>query len=213
MNVAEFQATWRATTLNERQSAQPHFESLCRLLGHGTPTELDPEGRFFVYERGLGKTGGGGGFADVWYRRHFGWEYKKPGEDLDKAHRQLKLYAEALENPPLLIVSDIQRIIIHTNFTNTVATTYEITLDDLDDPEQLRRLRQAFYEPDALKPGTTTEAVTKAAAERFGALAAGLHARGVDPHRAAHYLVRLLFGRTIDPISYQLRRRGPKTRP
>ena len=57
----------------------------------------------------------------------------------------------------------------------------------------MRRLRQAFYEPDALKPGTTTEAVTKAAAERFGALAAGLHARGVDPHRAAHYLVQLLF--------------------
>ncbi len=99
MNVPEFQATWRAATLNERQSAQPHFEALCRLVGHPTPTEMDPEGRSFVYEKGLGKTGGGGGFADVWYRRRFGWEYKKPGEDLDKAHRQLKLYAEALENP------------------------------------------------------------------------------------------------------------------
>jgi hypothetical protein len=134
MNVPEFQARWRGVTLNERQSAQPHFESLCRLLGHPTPTEMDAEGRFFVYEKGLGKTGGGGGFADVWYRRHFGWEYKKPGEDLAKAHRQLKLYAEALENPPLLIVSDVQRIEVHTNFTNTATKTHQITLDDLGDP-------------------------------------------------------------------------------
>jgi type II restriction/modification system DNA methylase subunit YeeA len=193
MNVAEFQATWRAATLTERAAAQSHFNDLCRLLGHPTPTEADPAGRFFTFEKGLGKTGGGAGFADVWYRRHFGWEYKKPGEDLAKAYRQLKLYAEALENPPLLIVSDLQRIEIHTNFTNTATTTHVITLDDLDQPDQFRLLRQAFYEPDALKPGTTPETVTEEAAARFGKLAAALHARHVDPHRAAHFLVQLLF--------------------
>jgi hypothetical protein len=32
----------------------------------------------------------------------------------------LKQYADALENPPLLVTSDIKRIEIHTNFTNTV---------------------------------------------------------------------------------------------
>ena len=193
LTVPQFQATWRAATLNERQSAQLHFEALCRLLDHPTPRELDPDGRSFVYEKGLGKTGGGSGFADVWYRGRFGWEYKKPGGDLDKAYRQLKLYAEALENPPLLIVSDIQRIVIHANFTNTAATTYEITLDDLGDPERLGWLRDAFYEPERLRPGTTREEVTKAAAERFGALATALAARGEDPRRVAHFLVQLLF--------------------
>jgi type II restriction/modification system DNA methylase subunit YeeA len=193
MNVAEFQATWRAATLTERAAAQSHFIDLCRLLGHPTPTEADPAGRFFTFEKGLGKSGGGGGFADVWYRRHFGWEYKKPGEDLAKAYRQLKLYAEALENPPLLIVSDIQRIEIHTNFTNTATKTYEITLDDLSDPDKFRILRQAFSEPESLKPGTTAAAVTEEAAARFGKLAAALHARNLDPHRAAHFLVQLLF--------------------
>ena len=59
MNVPEFRARWRGVTLNERQSAQPHFEAVCRLVGHPTPAELDPEGRSFVYEKGLGKTGGG----------------------------------------------------------------------------------------------------------------------------------------------------------
>ncbi len=73
MNVPEFQATWRAATLNERQSAQPHFEALCRLLDHPTPRQQDPEGRSFVYEKGLGKSGGGSGFADVWYRGRFAW--------------------------------------------------------------------------------------------------------------------------------------------
>jgi hypothetical protein len=178
MNVPEFQAKWRAVTQTERAAAQSHFIDLCRLVEHPTPTEADPEGRFFAFEKGLGKTGGGSGFADVWYRRHFGWEYKKPGEDLEKAYRQLKLYAEALENPPLLIVSDIQRIRIHTNFTNTATRTYGIRLDDLGEPDSYRVLRQVFYEPEALRPGTTTEEVTVEAAARFGALAAGLQGRG-----------------------------------
>lgn len=58
MNVPEFQARWRAVTLTERASAQSHFIDLCRLLDHPTPTEADPDGRFFPFEKGLGKTGG-----------------------------------------------------------------------------------------------------------------------------------------------------------
>ncbi|GIK36651.1 MAG: hypothetical protein BroJett011_04840 [Chloroflexota bacterium] len=29
-------------------------------------------------------------------------------------------YREALQNPPLLVVSDIDSVVIHTNFTNTI---------------------------------------------------------------------------------------------
>ncbi len=123
MNVAEFQAKWRTASLTEKAAAQSHFIDVCRLVGHPTPTEADPDGRFFAFEKGVAKTGGGKGFADVWYHRHFAWEYKRPGADLDAAYRQLKLYAEALENPPLLIVSDLQRIVIHTNWTNTATKT------------------------------------------------------------------------------------------
>ena len=38
MNVPEFQAKWRAAVLTERASAQPHFEDICRLVSHPTPT-------------------------------------------------------------------------------------------------------------------------------------------------------------------------------
>src|SRR6478735_3391127 len=148
MNVPEFQARWGVSTLTERASAQSYFLDLCELVGHQKPAELDPAGSFFTFEKSIGKTGGGAGFADVWYRGHFAWENKRPGEDLDKAYRQLKLYAEALENPPLLIVSDIQRIIIHTNWTNTVAKSYEITLDSLGDAEHYGWLRAAFFAPE-----------------------------------------------------------------
>lgn len=55
------------------------------------------------------------------------------------------------ENPPILIVSDNQRIIIHTSWTNTAAVTYEITLDSLDNPEifPCNRERSAGAEGDA----------------------------------------------------------------
>ena len=137
MNVPEFQARWANSTLSEKASAQSHFLDVCELVEHQKPAELDPDGTFFTFEKNLGKTGGGSGFADVWFKGHFAWEYKRPGENLEKAYKQLKLYAEALENPPLLIVSDTRRIEIHTNWTNSVSVTHTITLDDLGDPEKL----------------------------------------------------------------------------
>jgi hypothetical protein len=43
----------------------------------------------------------------------------------------LLLYAGPLGNPPLLVVSDIARIVIRTNFTNAVTETHEIPLAEL----------------------------------------------------------------------------------
>ncbi|CAN5336424.1 hypothetical protein BH09CHL1_BH09CHL1_06840 [soil metagenome] len=139
MNVPEFQATWREADLKERASAQAHFLDLCDLVGHQKPQVLDPKGEFFTFERNLGKTGGGTGFADVWFKDHFAWEYKGPGKDLQKALSQLKLYAQALNNPPLLIVSDYDRIEIHTNWTNSEVKTYVITLETLGEQLHLRK--------------------------------------------------------------------------
>jgi len=101
------------------------------------------------------------GFADVWKMGYFGWEYKGPGADLGKAYQQLLQYREALFNPPLLIVSDLQRIVIHTNFTNTVKRVYELSLDDLLLPEKLAVLRRAFDDPDALRSTQTSQQVTE----------------------------------------------------
>ena len=65
------------------------------------------------------------------FRGHFGWEYKGKHKDLAAAYGQLLLYREALENPPLLVVCDLDRFEIHTNFTGTAKRVYAFDLDHL----------------------------------------------------------------------------------
>ena len=188
-----FIATWRDTTLKERSAAQSHFNDLCRLLGEPTPTEADPHGEWFCFEKGVKKTGGGDGWADVWRKGCFAWEYKGKHKDLGAALRQLQQYALALDNPPLLIVCDLDAIEIHTHFTNSVHTVYRLALADLADPAKLDWLRWAFADPDRLKPGKTRQTLTEDAAERFAGLAHGLRAQGYKPQTVAHFINRLVF--------------------
>ncbi|KAB2923524.1 MAG: class I SAM-dependent DNA methyltransferase [Candidatus Contendobacter sp.] len=188
-----FIATWRDSALTERAAAQSHFNQLCDLLGVTPPTIADPQGEWFCFEKGVKKTGGGDGWADVWRKDCFAWEYKGKHKDLGAALRQLQQYAPALNNPPLLIVCNLSTIEIHTNFTNTVVQVYRLTLDGLRDPEQRQRLGWAFTDPDRLKPDRTREAVTEDAATLLGSLAQRLRQRGHDPQVVAHALTRLLF--------------------
>ncbi len=189
----EFVAKWKRSELRERAGSQEHFIDVCRLLGHPTPAEADPVGTWFTFEKGASKATGGQGWADVWKRGCFAWEYKGKHGNLQKAYDQLLRYSDALDNPPILIVSDIERIRIHTRFTNTVKRVEELTLDDLLDPARLELLRQAFNDPDALKSAQTTTQVTEKAAEQFARIAQILRQYGHEPHAIAHFLIRLLF--------------------
>ena len=193
MTPSEFIAKWRASELKERSAAQEHFIDLCRLLGEPTPAEADPKGERYCFERGARKDTGGDGWADVWKRHHFAWEYKGKRANLDAAFRQLRQYTLALENPPLLIVSDMVRFRIHTNWTNSVSKTYEFTLDDLADAATRDRLKWALSDPERLRPGETRQALTERAAATFAALAHALRERGHDPQEVAHFVNRLVF--------------------
>lgn len=193
MTPQEFVAKWQKSELKERSAAQEHFIDLCRLFGHPTPAEADPTGTSFAFEAGATKARGGQGYADVWKKGHFAWEYKGKHKDLARAYQQLLQYRESLINPPLLVVSDFDRIIIHTNFTNTVKREILISLDDLLEPAKREQLRAVFYNPQALRSAQTTEQVTEAAASLFAQLADHLRQSGADPEQAAHFLIRLLF--------------------
>ncbi len=184
---------WRRTTLKESAAYQEHFGDLCRLVGHATPPEYDPTGANFAFQKGVTKDTGEQGFADVWFRGHFAWEYKGPHGNLDKAYQQLQQYREALENPPLLIVSDMETIIIHSNFTSSVKRVVTITLDDLLQPEGLNHLRDAFYNPEAFRSPLTPAQATEAAAKQFARIAELRRKYGDDPRQIAHFLIRLLF--------------------
>lgn len=192
MTPHEFIAKWRNGG-DERRDAQPFFEDLCRLVDHPTPREADPDHTWFTYEYGATKTSGGEGWADVWKKGYFGWEAKGTNRSLEKAYEQLKMYADALQNPPLLVVSDLQTIIVHTNFTNTVKREHRFTIDQLEDYETRQILEAVFKHPETLRPGITRTGLTQDAAEKFTTLAQALRDRGHAPHPVAHFLNRLVF--------------------
>lgn len=193
MDADKFILKWRAAELKERSAAQEHFLDLCELLDEKKPAEADPTGEAYCFERGATKSTGGNGWADVWKRGHFGWEYKGKGRDLKAAFAQLQQYALALENPPLLVVCDLHRFRIQTNWTNTVSEVHEFELDDLRDPEVRQKLKWLMSDPDKLKPGVTRQALTEKAAGEFAQLAQRLHERGHDAEKVAHFVNRLVF--------------------
>ena len=193
MTPSQFIIKWHPSQLKERSASQEHFIDLCRLLGESTPAEADPIGDHYCFERGARKDTGGKGWADVWKRHHFAWEYKGKHKNLDAAFNQLRQYALALENPPLLIVSDMARFRIRTNWTNSVSETHEFTLDDLADAATRNMLKWAMSEPERLRPGETRQTVTERAATTFAALAQALRERGHEGHVVAHFVNRLVF--------------------
>jgi type II restriction/modification system DNA methylase subunit YeeA len=193
MTPHDFRDKWTGHELRERQAYVSHFNDLCQMLGYETPAEADPKGEWFCFEYGAEKLDGTNGFADVWKRGCFGWEYKGLHANLEKAFEQLLQYRESLENPPLLVVCDTDRIVVHTNFTNTVKQKHEIPLEKIEDAESLRILRAVFTNPDSLRPQRTPDKVTEEAAARVAELADRLRARNVSAHDAAHLLMKLIF--------------------
>lgn len=193
MTPHEFIAKWKPNALTERAAAQEHFLDLCRLFDHPTPAEDDPTGERFTFEKGVVKTGGGDGFADVWKKNFFAWEYKKKKRDLGAALEQLTRYAAALENPPLHVVCDTVRFRIETRWTSTVVAKREFELADLADPENLRWLRAVFHNPDELKPKETRASLTEAAAAKFQSISDALQQRNPDREAVAHFVNQLVF--------------------
>lgn len=189
MTPESFIARWKDNTLTERAGAQAHFDDLCDLLGVDKPRDPD----HYCFERGAKKSGGGDGWADVWKRGCFGWENKKPGRDLKAALKQLTDYALELENPPLLVVSDRERIEIHTAFTGYPDEPRLILLQDIGQPENLQTLRWVFTDPEKLKPTKSLAAITEEAAGKFGSLAEALRERGNPADEVAHFLTQCLF--------------------
>jgi hypothetical protein len=212
MTPQAFTEKWRASTLKESAAYVEHFTDLCRMLGQPTPAEADPNGTSFTFQKGVTKNLGSAtktidtlfgaqpvksalahGFADVWKRGHFAWEYKGKHKDLEKAREQLLQYLDDLENPPLLVVCDFERFEIHTRFNNCVKTVHAFHNTDVAKPEVLQKLHALFDNPDFFKPNKSVKSVTEDVAGKFATLADSLRERGAEPHAAAHFLMKLLF--------------------
>ena len=196
MTPAEFKRKWARYSGKETAAYQEHFNDLCALLGEPTPAAADPTGNeSFCFQKrvvkdeelfALAESGRVAeepepererGFADVWKRGCFAWEYKGKKKNLDAAYQQLLRYRESLLNPPLLVVCDFDRYIIRTNFNGTVQETYEFTNANVDDPKFLQLLGAVFTNPEFLKPQRTTDEVTEKLAQQIGEVARLLQKR------------------------------------
>ena len=193
MTWAEFKKKWSRYKGKESSAYQEHFNDLCRLLDQPTPAEADPSGSgFFCFQKRVVKdaelmmlkedgveykAGEERGFADVWKKDCFAWEYKGKKKNLDEAYKQLLRYRESLLNPPLLVVCDFDHYIVRTNFNGTVQETHEFWNANIDEPRNLRILRALFSDPDALKPQRTTADVTEKLAAKIAEVARSLQSR------------------------------------
>ena len=213
MDAAEFARKWIASKRTERAASQEHFVDLCRLLGEETPNEADPTGDFYAFEKGAERTSAGDGFADVWLKDKFGWEYKGKRKDLREAYKQLLDYHEALGQPPLLVVCDLERFEVHTKWTGFESWTYEFNLTHLTSDEPVRVvtsrdapapgapsltalevLKALWEEPERLRPVRTTEEITAEAAELFEGVVAELRRWGnTDDMGIARFVSRTVF--------------------
>ena len=146
-----------------------------------------------------GRPSGRLGRADVYKQGYFAWEFKGLHRDLDVAYRQLLRYREALNNPPLLVVSDFQTpSVVHTNFhQQSAGVVHTIT------PGRPARTGMAgtycatglSRTGDALEPdisaATTLHEATANILRRHRPVNAPV--RGVDSLEVAQFLNRLVF--------------------
>lgn len=199
MTPEEFVTKWSKIQQKETAVSHSHFFDVCKLVDHPLPTDYDGTGNKFSFETQTAKPDGRKGFADVFFKDHFIWEYKGPHKDLDKAYRQLQLYREDLQNPPLLITSDIHTIIIHTNFNNYPIKKHTITFKEIMAGDGVEMLRWAFFDPDKFKPKQNQQELTKASADTFIAVADAMKkhqevtGEEYSAEQLAHFMARLLF--------------------
>ena len=187
MEPQQFIEKWRNTNFGERQGAQSFFNDLCALVGHKTPADFgNPDA--FTFERWVP-----GGFADAYFEEHFGWEFKALDSQLDDAMNQLLRYQVHLKTPPLLIVSSFRTIRIRTNFPGMETVLHEIRVSDLDQRENLDKLRRAFHAPADFRPGLAVEKATRETADLFHKIVTEMERLDANPEKLARYLNQIVF--------------------
>ena len=183
----QFIAKWRNVEFGEKQASQEMFLDICALVGHPTPVE-DGNSAAFTSEKWVP-----GGFADAFLEGSFGWEFKGSDSDLTEGLGQLLRYQVHLKTPPLLIVSSFRTIWMQTNFPGMETVRHEIPVRDLDQRQNLDKLRYAFFAPAELRPNRSVETVTRETADLFHAIVADMEEHNEDPEKLARYLNQIVF--------------------
>ncbi len=187
MSPQQFIAKWHDIAFGEKQASQEMFLDLCALVGHPSPVAYGNRD-VFTFEKWVP-----GGFADAYLEERFGWEFKGGDDQLADAFNQLLRYQVYLKTPPLLVVSSFRTILVRTNFPGMETVLHEIPITRLDEPAYLELLKNAFFNPDALRPGRSVEQVTEETANLFRDIVTDMEQHTDDPERLARYLNQIVF--------------------
>ena len=187
MSPTAFVAKWRDIDFGEKQASQEMFLDICAVLGHPTPVDYGDKD-VFTFEKPVPN-----GIPDAYLEGRFGWEFKGSDADLDGAMNQLLRYQVHLKTPPLLIVSSFNTIRIRTNFPGMETVLYEVPVAELARQANLAKLRNAFYDPDQLRPGRTVDQVTRETADLFQAIVEDMEQHTGDSEKLARYLNQIVF--------------------
>jgi len=158
MTPHAFMAKWLKSRARDADAYRQHFRDLCEMFDHPLPSESGSSDKKFTFGYGSSDHGeNGNGLADVWKQEYFGWEYKGRHKNLDLAYNHLLEHREELKTPPLLVVSDINRIEVHTHFEDSKPVVYEIPLEMLDTQKNLETLWSLFHDPKLLRRKKDTD--------------------------------------------------------
>ena len=182
-----FATKWIGVQTTEKAASQEHFIDLCRMLGEPTPHEADPTGEAYAFEKRVTKGGGGDGFADVWKRGFFAWEYKGK---TSRPEGRLPAAPALPRGPREPAAAHRQRHRTASRSTPTSpdaqASVEPITLDELAGRQPLsalctapRCLRRARGVP----PAHRARPDHREGRQAFAEIAQSLRDRGHDPRR------------------------------
>ncbi len=198
MTPAEFAAKWAGSTAHRaRRRAGALHRPLPDARRSRRRTRPTRPATWYAFEKGAEKLGGGDGFADVWKRGHFAWEYKGKRKDLAAAYRQLLRLPRGAREPaaprrlrPRPLRGPHQ---LHGHRRRGPPPSPSTT-SAADPAEPLRILRAVFSDPEALRPTRTRQRAHRGGRPPVRrAWPSRLRDRGHDPQAVAHFLDKLLF--------------------
>lgn len=123
-----------------------------------------------------------------------------------RAKNQADGYARAVARsdgwPPFLIIADVGHVLeVYADFSGQGqgytqfpdGARYRITLDGLNDPKAVERLRAIWTDPHSLDPAKISAEVTRGVANQLAALGRSFEGQGHRPEDVARFLMRCLF--------------------
>jgi len=183
--AANFVIEWKdkASAAREEADAQTFENEFFHIFGV-------ERSKVAIFEQRVRVSDEADGYIDLFWKGHIIVEMKSPGKDLDKAYRQAKEYANALQGsevPKCILICDFRHFHYYDLEKNAIRMEFPIEglVEHVELFGDLAGYKDVEYKEQ--------DAVNVAAAEKMGKLHDRLKEIGYSGHQLEVFLVRILF--------------------